>query len=111
MRECFPDGDQLAHVLNFPARIAGAQREILNSKTSDGIAKATKLAVVPYGEGELVIRRADRQASEVVVTEHYFGGTSKESRTEIRGGVLRLPLRGRGEKGSPLEWMEVNGSP
>ena len=78
------------------------------SKTSDGIASTTKLAVVPYGEGELVIQRSDRQASEAAVTEHYFGGDSKESRVEIREGALRVPLRERDEKGSPLEWIEVN---
>jgi hypothetical protein len=78
------------------------------SKTSEGIARTTKLAVVPYGEGELVIQRSDQQASEAVVTEHYFGGDSKESRIEIREGTLRLPLRERDEKGSPLEWIELN---
>jgi hypothetical protein len=78
------------------------------SKTSDGIHKTAKLAVVPYGEGELVIQRSDRQASEAAVTEHYFGGNSKESRIEIREGTLRLPLRERDENGSPLEWIELN---
>jgi hypothetical protein len=78
------------------------------SKTSDGIARTTKLAVVPYGEGELVIQRSDGQTSEAAVTEHYFGGNSKESRIEIREGTLRLPLRERDEKGSPLEWIELN---
>jgi len=64
--------------------------------------------VVPYGEGELVIQRSDRQASEAAVTEHYFGGNSKESRIEIREGALRLPLRERDETGSPVEWIELN---
>ena len=78
------------------------------SKTSDGIARTTKLAVVPYGEGELVIQRSDGQTSEAAATEHYLGGSSKESRIEIREGTLRLPLRERDEKGSPLEWIELN---
>jgi hypothetical protein len=64
--------------------------------------------VVPYGEGELVIQRSDGQTSEAAVTEHYLGGSSKESRIEIREGTLRLPLRERDEKGSPLEWIELN---
>jgi len=81
---------------------------VVASKTSDGLASAGKLAVVPYGEGELVIQRSDRQASEAAVTEHYFGGNSKESRIEIREGMLRLPLRERDEKSSPLEWIELN---
>ena len=78
------------------------------SKTSDGIARTIKLAVVPYGEGELVIQRSDGQTSEAAVTEHYFGGNSKESRIEIGEGKLRLPLRERDEKGSPVEWIELN---
>jgi len=78
------------------------------SKTSDGIARTSKLAVVPYGEGELVIQRSDRQATEAAVTEHYFGGSTKESRIEVRQGTLRLPLRERDENGSPVEWIEVN---
>ena len=78
------------------------------SKTSDGLDKSTKLAVVPYGEGELVIQRSGRQASEAAVTEHYFGGNSKESRVEIHEGTLRLPLRERDENGLPLEWIELN---
>jgi hypothetical protein len=78
------------------------------SKTSHGIASTTKLAVVPYGEGELVIQRSDRQASEAAVIEHYFGGNSKQTRIEIREGTLHLPLRERDEKGSPLEWIELN---
>jgi hypothetical protein len=78
------------------------------SKTSDGIARTTKLAVVPYGEGELVIQRSDRQATEAAVTEHYFGGSSKESRIVISEGTLRLPLRERGEDGSLVEWTELN---
>jgi len=78
------------------------------SKTSDGLARTTKLVVVPYGEGELVIQRSDRQATEAAVTEHYFGGNTKESRVEIRGGTLRLPLRERDENGSPVEWIELS---
>jgi len=78
------------------------------SKTNDSIARTTDLAVVPYGEGELVIQRSARQATEAAVTEHYFGGSSKESRIVISEGTLRLPLRERDEDGSPVEWVELN---
>jgi hypothetical protein len=63
---------------------------------------------VPHGEGELAIQRSDRQDTEAAVTEHYFGGNSKESRIEIREGRLRLPLREQDENGSPLESIELN---
>jgi hypothetical protein len=92
----------------FRANVQTSASVVATSKTSDGIATSTKLAVVPYGDGELVIQRSDRQASEATVTEHYFGGSSKESRIEIREGKLRLPLRERDENGSPVEWIELN---
>jgi hypothetical protein len=80
---------------------------VIASKTADGIVKAASLAVVPYGEGEVVIHRADPQTTEASAVEHYFGGNSKERRIEISGGTLRLALRERDEKGSPVEWIEV----
>jgi len=78
------------------------------SKTSDGMTRTGKLAVVPYGEGELAFQRPSERTSQAAVTEHYFGGKSKESRIEIREGRLRLPLRERDEEGTPLEWIELN---
>lgn len=81
---------------------------VIASKTSDGIAKAAKLAVVPYGEGEVIIHCADQQTAGASVIEHYFGGHSKESRIDILDGTLRLALREQDEKGSPVEWIEVN---
>ena len=81
---------------------------VIASKTNEGIARAAKLAVVPYGQGEVFIHRTDPQATEAVIIEHYFGGNSKESRLTIREGTLRLALRERDEMGSPIEWMEVN---
>jgi len=78
------------------------------SKTDDSLDKSARLAVVPYGEGELVLLRGGSQASQAIAIEHYFGGSSNQSRIEIRDGGLRLPLREQGENGSPLEWIEVN---
>ncbi len=80
---------------------------VIASKTNDGIARAARLAVVPYGEGDVIIHRADSHPIKAIVTEHYFGGESKEGGIEVRDGTLRLTLRERGEKGSPVEWMEV----
>lgn len=81
---------------------------VIASRTNDGIAKADKLAVVPYSQGEVIIHRASQQATEASVIEHYFGGSSKESRIEIRDGKLRIPMRERDEKGPPVEWLEVS---
>jgi hypothetical protein len=92
---------------NFRDIVQTSASVVVVSRTIDGLDKTTKLAVVPYGEGEVVIQRSSRQASEAAVTEHYFGGSSKESRIEIREGTLRLPLRERDENGTPLEWIDL----
>jgi hypothetical protein len=115
------EGDELVAVALRTHRLDGRKgsgkfREVIEtsasvviaSKTNEGIAKAAKLAVVPYGQGEVIIHRADPKAPEAVVIEHYFGGNSKESRITIREGMLRLGLRERNEMGSLVEWMEVN---
>ena len=115
------EGDELVAVALRTHRLDGRKgsgkfREVIEtsapvvvaSKTNEGIAKAAKLAAVPYGLGEVIIHRADPQATEAGVIEHYFGGSSKESRITIREGTLRLALRERDEMGSPIEWMEVN---
>jgi hypothetical protein len=81
---------------------------VIASKTEQGIAQAAKLAVVPYGDGEVTLHLGDPQATQAVVLEHYFGGGSQENRVEIRNGTLRLALRERDEKGSPVEWIEVS---
>ena len=64
--------------------------------------------MVPYGQGIVIIYRADLHAVDASAIEHYFGGNSKESRLRIREGTLRLALRERDEMGSPIEWIEVN---
>jgi hypothetical protein len=82
---------------------------VVASKTSDELSRASKLAVVPYGEGELRLRRADRGTGHAEATVHSFGGKTEVSRIEIRDGLLRVPLRERGEKnGAPVEWIEVS---
>jgi hypothetical protein len=81
---------------------------VIASKTDGGIAKAVSLAIVPYGEGQVVIHRASHADTEAKVIEHSFGGDSNESRIEIRDGTLRLALREKNEKASPIEWIEVS---
>jgi len=81
---------------------------VVVSKTDYGLAQAAKLAVVPYGEGQLVIHRKGQAAASASAIEHCFDGTAKASRVEIRDVALRLTLRERDEKGSPIEWVEVN---
>lgn len=84
---------------------------VVASKTDEGLAQATRLAVVPYGDGELTIRREDLRPSAAQIRQHCFGGQFNESRIDFRGGVLRLPLRDRDARGLPVEWIEVEVRP
>jgi hypothetical protein len=81
---------------------------VVASKTREGIARASKLAVVPFGDGELTLQRAGGQAGYAEAAEHCFGGEVKKSRLPIRDRVLRVPLRERLESGSPVEWIELD---
>lgn len=78
------------------------------SITQESLTEATKLGVVPYGVGRLTLRRKSKASGTAKATEHYSGGQSRTSRLDVRRGVIEMPLRVRGENGSPLEWIEVN---
>ncbi len=79
---------------------------VVASRTRDGIDKAGSLVVVPYGDGEVRIRRA--QGGRVEVTEHWFGGTTTTARATIQDGFCRLKARVKNENNTPLEWLELH---
>lgn len=81
---------------------------VVASTTKMGIEQSAKLAVVPYGDGEVTIRRATKNAATAEVTEHYFGGKTKVRRVAVQNGEIRLPVTERGEAGSIVEWLELN---
>ena len=81
---------------------------IVASKTEDGITRAARLAVVPYGEGEVALRRATAEPASAEIREHAFDGKVNTFRVEVHDGWLRLPLRQRAPNGSPVEWLEVS---
>jgi hypothetical protein len=93
---------------------AGAYRDLVQantsvvvaSKTSEGIARAPRLAVVPYGQGQITLKRESGDYAEV--TEHYFGGGKKTSRLPMQDASLRVPLRERSDEGSVIEWIELD---
>ena len=78
---------------------------VVASLTSEGLDRADSLALVPCGDGEVSIRRA--QGGEAEVVEHWFGGSSTSSRASIHDGFCRLKVRTRGENNQPLEWIEL----
>ena len=79
---------------------------VVASTTADALERATNLAVVPYGDGQLTLRHRF-QASEAEITEHHFGGKSHTSRIPVQNGSLTIPLRQSGDNGSPIEWIAV----
>jgi hypothetical protein len=82
---------------------------VVASKTAEGIGRASRLAIVPYGDGELRIRRAGEQAKPVEVIEHAWGNRlGKSVSIPVKDGTLAIPLRERIDDGSPVEWIEVN---
>ncbi len=82
---------------------------VVASKTAEGIGRASRLAIVPYGEGELRIRRAGTEMKPAEVIEHAWGNRPGNAVSiPIKDGILAIPLRERTDDGSPVEWIEVN---
>jgi len=81
---------------------------VLASRDGEPLAKSPNLGVVPFGAGELVLRRQAPGDTHAEVTEHYLQGGAETSRVNIDNGFLRIPLRERLRDGRCVEWVEVN---
>jgi len=81
---------------------------VVASKTGDGLARASKLTVVPFGQGEVMLHRSAGEAANAQATEHYFGGGSKSFQLSQEGGRLQVPVRERTDDGSVIEWVEIS---
>ena len=80
---------------------------VVASKTADGIAKASRLGIVPYGDGEVIIRH-DARATSADITTHRFGLPPVKTRLIPANGTLRLPLREQLDDNSVVEWLQVD---
>ena len=80
---------------------------VVASKTEEPLSRAEKLGVVPYGDGLLTLRRQSTALASAKIVEHDFGGQSRATHVEVRGGVLEISLREIGSRGSPIEWIEI----
>jgi hypothetical protein len=80
---------------------------VVAARSSGSIARAVQLGVVPYGDGELSVKR-DGSATSVNATEHYFGGGQRSLQLAVENGHLRVPLRERAEDGSLVEWIDIS---
>ena len=90
-------------------RVKGTVRSsvpvVVASKTGDSIVSGGNLAIVPYGGGEIVIRRNLGTKAEIV--SHYFGEAVTRSQATIANGELKIDAVERNASGKPLEWIEV----
>jgi hypothetical protein len=80
---------------------------VVGSRTSEGIARARKLGVVPFGKGQVALKREAGPVTADVI-EHYFRGGQRARRISVRGGQLVIPLREKTDRGEIVEWIEVN---
>jgi len=81
---------------------------VVASKTAEGISETAKLAIVPYGAGEVTIRRTGSPRRFALATEHLFRDAARQARIPVLNGSLRVPLRELSEDGSIVEWIEVD---
>lgn len=78
---------------------------VIASRGPESIGRAAELGIVPYGDGEISIRRQRGRHAEII--SHYFGGSHVEARARIENGQLKLTPKQRNASSAPLEWIEV----
>lgn len=89
----------------FRDLVSASATVVVASKTKDGIASSNHLAIVPYGQGEAILRRT--AGASATLTEHYFRGGQRTQELSIENGNLRVPLREKSTEGGIVEWLEV----
>ena len=103
------DSRPLARMTDDP-RIKGAvlcgMPVVVASTTGDSITSSGSLAIVPYGDGEIVLRRQFGSNAEII--SHYFGGAVTTNQASIENGELKIAARDRNQASKPLEWIEVH---
>jgi hypothetical protein len=96
-----PGETEFGGVVNTTASV------VIASRTDQPLQQATKLAVVPFSEGRLTLRRESHGRESAEVAEHYFGGRSKASQIEVRDGAIEIRIREAEDDGSPIERIEI----
>jgi hypothetical protein len=79
---------------------------VVASRGASHLSRDPQLAVVPYGEGEISIRR--NAGSHALILHHYFGGGITRREATIKGGLLTFSANQANADGKPLEWIEVH---
>jgi len=78
---------------------------IVASRTSQSILRSDRLAVVPQGDGEVVLRRESGKNAQIL--SHYFGGSVESQEAAIEAEQLKLNAQMHNRERKPLEWIEV----
>jgi hypothetical protein len=91
---------------NFRDLASTTASVVAASRTDEALTRASKLGIVPYGDGEFTLRREGYATAYGEIIEHCWGGKVAKGRTDIRNGRLIIPLRERGENGL-VEWLEI----
>lgn len=89
----------------LPDMIHASAPVVVASRTVDDISHTNRLAVVPYGDGEISIRRGQGRRAEVVT--HHFGGAVTQAQVAIENGRLKVPITERGPANNFVEWIEI----
>jgi hypothetical protein len=79
---------------------------VVASRTNDDISRAARLAIAPYGDGDISIQRAQGKSADVMV--HHFGGAVDRSRASIEQGWLHISAKSKNGDNRPIEWIEVH---
>ncbi|HMD83257.1 MAG TPA: hypothetical protein VKO18_00995 [Terriglobia bacterium] len=82
---------------------------VVASRTGDGIQRAARLAVVPYGDGELRIKRPGDEGKHAEIIEHSWGDRAEgKGAVAVEKDMMVIRFRERTDQGLPVEWIEVN---
>lgn len=98
--------DGLAGSGQYRDLVSATASVVTASRTNDALARASKLGIVPYGDGEITLRREAEPSGYAEITEHCWGGKTAKSHVAIRAAKLTVALRERSENGL-VEWLEV----
>lgn len=79
---------------------------VISSRDEKSIMMTKSLGIVPYGDGEVLIRHKG-QARRAQVITHCLDKFSRKESVQLSQGALRLPLRERLSDGSLVEWLEI----
>lgn len=77
---------------------------VASLEQTTGVTAASRLGLVPYGDGAVVLSRPG--GGPMTVREHTLDGRQTESVHQVSDGWLRLPVR-EDIEGTPVTWVEL----